>query len=253
MPSRRKSSRHSISFGSEIIAFTLNYSTRRNLGITVRPDQSVLVVAPKGKDIEIIRARVKKRAQWILRQQRYFEPFLPPLTQRRYVSGETHFYLGKQYRLKVRKSVSEGVKLIGRFIHVGVIGRSSARRVKELLDDWLLAHALVRFQLSLDGCVEKLNRWGVPRPALRIRRMKRRWGSCTNRAIYLNSELIKAPSHCIDYVVMHELCHVKYRGHNKRFYELLSKVMPDWQKRKARLERVSACFLSSGSIKPGAL
>jgi len=244
MASTRKSSRHSISFGCETIQFTLNYGSRRSLAITVQPDLSVLVAAPEGKDLDLIMVRVKKRARWILQQQRYFEAFLPSLTPRRYVSGETHFYMGKQYRLKVRKAAIEDVKLSGRFIHVGVVGRASAKRVRALLDSWLLAHARVRFQESLDRGIEKLSRWRVPCPVLRIRRMKRRWGSCTNRAIYLNSELIKAPSHCIDYVVMHELCHVKYRGHDKRFFELLSKVMPDWKKRKARLERLSAGFLA---------
>ena len=246
MASTRKFSRHSISFGRETIHFTLKYGSRRSLTITVQPDLSVLVAGPEGKDLDLIMARVKKRARWILQQQRYFEAFLPPLTPRRYVSGETHFYLGRQYRLKVRKAAIEDVKLSGRFIHVGVIGRASAKRVRALLDSWLLARARVRFQLSLDRCIEKLSRWGVPRPVLRVRRMKRRWGSCTNRGINLNLELIRAPSYCIDYVVMHELCHVKYRGHDKRFYELLGKVMPDWERRKARLERTSATFLALG-------
>jgi len=74
---------------------------------------------------------------------------------------------------------------------------------------------------------------------LRIRHMKSRWGSCSvSRAILLNTELVKAPVHCIDYVIAHELCHFKYRKHGDQFYRFLGKLMPDWQDRKRRLERV---------------
>ena len=69
--------------------------------------------------------------------------------------------------------------------------------------------------------------------------MKKRWGSCSKQgAIILNTELIKAPSHCIDYVILHEMCHLKYFNHGKAFYNLLVKIMPDWEKRKKRLEEV---------------
>lgn len=250
MAPTRTTSRDTVLFGRETISFALKRSNRKTLSITVNPDLSVVVTAPRGRDIDSIKAKVRKRGRWILKQQNFFETFLPPAAPRRYVSGETHFYLGRQYRLKVVKSDHEAVKLVGGFIQVSQNGNSSRRRAKELLEAWLLSRARIRFGQSLEGCHEKLRKWQMPLPALRLRRMTQRWGSCTRQAIYLNRDLIKAPSHCIDYVLMHELCHLKYRGHDKRFYDLLSRTMPDWQQRKARLERVSASFLPASQKQP---
>jgi len=70
--------------------------------------------------------------------------------------------------------------------------------------------------------------------------MSKRWGSWTRRSgVWLNPELMKAPASCIDYVVTHELCHAVHGNHSKKFYELLRRVMPDWEQRKARLERMA--------------
>ncbi len=242
-PSRMAS--HTVSFARETISFVLKRSNRRTLSITVNPDLSVLVTAPIGRNIDSIKAKVRKRSRWILKQQNYFEAFLPPATPRRYLSGETHFYLGRQYRLKIVESDHEAVKLVGGFIRVWQNGNSTRRRTKELLEAWFLSRARIRFGKSLESCHEKLRKWQMPLPALRLRRMTKRWGSCTRQAIYLNRDLIKAPSHCIDYVLMHELCHLKYHGHTERFYDLLGRVMPDWKQRKAQLERMSASFLDT--------
>jgi predicted metal-dependent hydrolase len=109
-----------------------------------------------------------------------------------------------------------------------------------LLERWLRERSRQRFERSVTECSERLRRYGVARPELRLRRMKKRWGSCTPRGvIHLNPQLIKAPSHCIDYVVMHELCHLKHPHHGSAFYELLRRLMPDWERRKRRLEQVT--------------
>lgn len=233
------SSIYSVSFGQHVINFSLKYSNRKTLAISVLPDLSVSVTAPLGKDIAAIKTKVRHRAAWILRQQEHFKKFLPSTPPRRFVSGETHYYLGKQYRLKVIQAEKEVVKLKGGLISVWARNRKDSGRIKELVNHWLLTHAKIRFQQSLAKCWEKFRKYKVARPELRVRRMVRRWGSFNPRGVvYLNPELIKAPSHCIDYVVTHELCHLRYSDHSKSFYHLLSRVMPDWREHKARLERV---------------
>ncbi len=230
---------HSVSFGQHTILFSLVYSRRKTLAISVLPDLSVAVTAPDGKELDLIKDRVRGRAPWILKQQERFKKFLPTAPPRRYVSGETHYYLGKQYRLKVVRGEKEDVKLRGGFIHVRARDGADSERIKALLNGWLLEHARRRFQRSLERCWEKFRKGKAPRPELRIRRMTKRWGSFSRRgAVYLNPELVKAPSHCIDYVVTHELCHLRHANHTKDFYNLLGGVMPDWRARKARLERV---------------
>lgn len=230
---------HSISFGKHTILFNLKYSNRKTLAISVNPDLSVSVTAPKGKDIALIKTKVHKRATWILEQQGYFRSFLPNTTPRQYVSGESHYYLGRQYRLKVISAEVEEVKLIGGYIHIWTKEKGDARKVKSLLDKWLLSHARAHFRKSMERCWEKFRRYATKLPQLQIRRMSKRWGSFNpSGLIYLNPDLIKAPRHCIDYVMMHELCHLKEANHGRQFYEILRAVMPDWEQRKRRLEKI---------------
>lgn len=232
-----------VAFGRATIRFQWRYARRKTLAITVNPDLSVTVTAPADTELEQIKAKVRNRATWILKQQQFFRSFLPTTPPRRYVSGETHYYLGRQYRLKVIESRNEAVKLRGGYLEIYVAQKDDRRRVERLLNDWYLRHAQTRFMRSLEACWEKVKRHEIVFPQLRIRRMKKRWGGCSRQGIiYLNPELIKAPSYCIDYVVTHELCHLKHPNHSKSFYELLSRTMPDWQSRKAKLEKMSVAL-----------
>lgn len=227
--------------GGERIAFRLRRSNRRTLAITVQPDLGVLVTAPKQAAMANVLGRVRKRAEWIRRQQRFFREFLPQTPPRRYVSGETHRYLGRQYRLKVVEAGESSVKLVGRFIWVHAPKKNDTARVRRLVEAWYLAHAKERFARSFTESSARLGTRLATPARMRLRRMPKRWGSWTRRGvIYLNPELVKAPGSCVDYVVTHELCHLAYGHHGPTFYALLSRAMPDWEQRKRRLEREGA-------------
>ncbi len=231
---------HEIEFAGAKIAFRLRRSSRRTLAITVRPDLGVVVTAPRKAALENVLARVRKRAVWIKRQQRYFSEFLPQTPPRRYVSGETHRYLGRQYRLKVGEAVEADVKMRGRFIWVHTPRKTDTARVRELVEGWYLAHAKDRLTRSFAESVARLGTRLAIAPRMQVRRMSKRWGSWTRRGgIWLNPDLVTAPASCIDYVVTHELCHAVHGNHGKEFWQLLRRVMPDWEMRKARLERVA--------------
>lgn len=241
MRNRGDGARHEVVFGGKRIEFRLRRSNRKTLAITVWPDLSVRVTAPDGADLEVVRAKVRKRAVWIGRQQRFFGQFLPPVPPRRYVSGETHRYLGRQYRLKVVEAAKPSVKLKGRFIWVETPGRSDSSHVQRLLEAWYREHARAAFARSLESCLAGLHGRLKGTPRLHLRRMPKRWGSWTrNGAIYLNPELVRAPASCIDYVVTHELCHLVHGNHGRQFFDLLRQTMPDWERRKARLEETMA-------------
>jgi predicted metal-dependent hydrolase len=228
-------------FGGDRIDFRLRRTNRRTLAITVRPDLGVLVTAPKNAAMETVLGKVRKRAGWIKRQQRFFREFLPQTPPRRYVSGETHRYLGRQYRLKVVEAEEPIVKLVGRFIWVRTPKKHDSARVRNLVEAWYLAHAKERFARNLAESAARLGTRLANPPRMLLRRMPNRWGSWTRRGlIYLNPELVKAPGSCIDYVVTHELCHLVHGHHGPAFYRLLSRVMPDWEQRKRRLEREGA-------------
>lgn len=228
-----------VSFGSERIGFTLEHRNRKTLAISVCPDLSVEVIAPANASFSQICAKVKKRAPWIIKQRTRFEKFLPRPTEKRYESGESFYYLGKQYRLKVIKSSEEQVTLSRGRLTVKTKNPQKRSCVKRQVNKWYREKAEIRFSKRIEALLPKLKRYQPKEPALQLKSMKKRWGSCTVGAkIILNPLLIKAPSHCIDYVIMHELCHLVIHNHSRKFWGLLGKMMPDWRERKERLERV---------------
>lgn len=199
----------------------------------------VTVDAPAGKPVAEVLARVRRRGGWIVKQQEFFRQFQPRMPEKQYVTGETFWYLGRQYRLRIVERATRSVKLIGRFIYVEVEDRRNRARVKGLVEDWYREHTARAFERRVNVCHAVAKRYGIARPEVEIRRMSRRWGSCKQSKILLNTELVKAPVHCVDYVIMHELCHLREPHHNAKFVRLLGCLLPDWEKRKARLERVA--------------
>jgi predicted metal-dependent hydrolase len=236
-PAIPESRRHSVRFGSRTIEFELAPADRRQLKIEVHPDRRVVVHAPQGKAPEAVAERVRKRAKWILKQLDYFEQFQPLPPPKQYVSGETHYYLGRQYRLKVEKDTRQAVKLVGRHLRVSVPDPGDTKKVAERMQLWYRQHARRLFAQRAEQCFAKLRSEGLPFPEVRLRQMPTRWGSYSRPGtILLNPELVKTPLYCIEYVIMHELCHLRHPDHGRDFHRLLTRCMPDWERRKGRLE-----------------
>jgi predicted metal-dependent hydrolase len=152
------------------------------------------------------------------------------------LSGETHRYLGKQYRLRIRQGSLPSVKLTVGFLWMTVPRPGDVRRLRQLVDSWYRTHAVELFERRLKICHDRVKHHGVPFPALKLRRMKTRWGSCgKNGSVMLNPALVRLPVPCIDYLIIHELCHLKIHHHGSEFYRLLDKCLPDWSARRERL------------------
>ncbi len=227
----------SIRYGGQEIGYEVLFAQRRTMEIAVHPDCHVVVKAPVGTPMEDIEGRLGKRARWVVKQLNFFQQFDPRTPPRKYLSGETHLYLGRRYRLKVQQGNGEGVKLSRGVLYVTLGSTNSPEKVKQLLFDWYGAKAREKFGESLSRCLVLFKKLGYSEPDLKLRRMRTRWGSLSSRGtLTLNPELIKAPRDCIDYVITHELCHLEHEHHGPGFYQLLERVMPDWQKRKHRLE-----------------
>lgn len=230
-------SRGSVAYGKDNIEFTFFYVDRKTLEIAVHPDQTVVIKAPLGINIEEIQKRVVRRASWIMRQRAFFQQFEPRTPARQYLGGETHLYLGKQYRLRIRKGNKESVRLVNGFFEIQTPEPKSSIRVKGLLEKWYLKKARDKFVDSLNRCWPYVEKFAVEKPGLQIKAMKKRWGSLSAKGrLTLNTDLIKAPRECIDYVIVHELCHLRYPHHGTGFYKYLNQIIPDWEKRKHRLE-----------------
>ncbi|RLU00448.1 M48 family metallopeptidase [Ketobacter sp.] len=226
-------------YGDERITFerVLRPQASSKVLIKVHPDCRVIVSAPADAGKDAVLSAVKKRGRWIYEQLRDFRKQLEHITPRQYISGESHYYLGKQYLLKVIEAQNEvqGVKLLRGKLEVSV-PRKSADRVKELMSEWYKVRAREVFSNRLNAMLEEAL-WVTGRPPLRILSMQTQWGSCSpNGRITLNPYLVKAPRECIDYVILHELCHIAEHNHSERFYRLMNQVMPKWEKIKERLD-----------------
>ena len=226
-----------VAYGTSFIDFVLTRSKRKTLAIHVHPDTSVGVVAPEAAPIELIKAKVQKRAKWIRKQQNQFGRFPPALPMRRYISGETFTYLGKQYLLRTEKDLACSVKIDKQNILV-TAPILHPSKIKLLVDAWFRKRAEAIFTSRLSLCAQKTKRFGVEFEGdFSLKSMKTRWGSCTrNGRITLNPELVCASRNCIDYVLFHELCHLKVHNHGSAFYKLLNAVCPSWKTDKEKLE-----------------
>lgn len=216
--------------------YAVEYRARKTLGICVHPDGSVEVKAPMETPLEQIRKHVHRRAPWIYKQQRYFSSFGIHTPERKYVSGESHLYLGRQYMLRVVDSERNEVHYKGNILEVECRRRKD---VRSLLMAWYRKRAEIKFKEYADPLIARFSRHQVKPSGLKLKEMETRWGSCSSSGqIFLNPRLIGAPRICIEYVITHELCHLVHRNHTKAFYELLTQEMPDWKKWKMKLERL---------------
>ncbi|MGX1696332.1 M48 family metallopeptidase [Microbacterium keratanolyticum] len=233
---------HTTPYGSHAIEFTLERRDRATLEISVLPDGHVQVIAPLDATDEAIAERVRKRARWVRAQQADFAQFLPRTPPRRWVPGETHRYLGRQYRLRVAPDTIDhppSVKLVGGFFAFTGVAFDDSKSLEHLLTAWYRERASTQMHRRLAQCLRLFSQPERFAPAsIQLRTMRTHWGSMSpSGRLTLNPQLVQAPPDAIDYVIVHELCHRAVPDHSRAFYDLLTEVMPDWQRRKHRLER----------------
>ncbi|WP_211777395.1 M48 family metallopeptidase [Klebsiella sp. 54] len=234
-------------YGDEWINFDREsrpYATSRVL-IKVHPDCRVVVSAPAEADDLAVLTAVKKRGRWIYQQLRDFRRQIEYITPRKYISGESHYYLGKQYLLKVIEEPAEvqRVKMLRGKLEV-TLRQKSPEKVRQLLIDWYKTRAKDVFAKRLEAMLEQAL-WVNTPPPLRILTMQTQWGSCSpNGRLTLNPNLVKAPRECIDYVILHELCHLAEHNHSERFYRLMGQVMPKWEVVKTGLDEMAGVIFS---------
>ena len=160
-----------LEYGAQTIPVALEFGDRKRLSISVHPDCSVTALAPAGRSLEQVLAHLDRRRPWIAKQRRHFETFHPLPEHKRFISGETHLYLGRQYRLRVRHSTDVDVKLIGRFLNVYVGSPNEPKSVADALDAWYRAHAEPIFRKQMARCLAGAPSLPRTEPILRIRKM----------------------------------------------------------------------------------
>lgn len=216
----------------------INKKKVKNVTLKVKRDGTIHLTVPEVATDDYIDRVIENKKDWIENQQKHFNDNYEKPQVKEMVSGESFKYLGKNYRLKVIETPKEGVRLYRGYIEVSTKNKGNTTRKQELLKKWYMDKAKVKFN-ELIHEYEKIVKEEVN--SIRIITMKTRWGSCNveSRNINLNLELIKKPRYCIEYVILHELAHLKYPNHSKAFWEYMSVHMPNWKWRKDRLEKIS--------------
>jgi predicted metal-dependent hydrolase len=223
-------------FGSFTYEYALLREQRKTLSLTVMPDLRLVVKCPHGASEERIEAFLRRKWLWLEEQLGFFKKYQRKKYVREYVSGESYLYLGKQYKLMVQRSSVDRVILSRGVLQVYTIRTvSDTIHTKRLINAWYVEKTRNYFNERFEESLKTFDY--ETEPKLFIREMPKRWGSFVgNKRIILNPKLIYAARECIDYVIIHELCHVRYKDHGKEFFSFLGKKYPGWRKIKDKLE-----------------
>lgn len=224
-------------YNSHEVAYQLEFRRRRSIGFRVLATGAVHVAAPLGTTTAWVAEQVLRKAPWILKHQAQFRTARPAAPARQYLPGEPQLYLGQHYSLALADAPRPAVQLLDDQLVVAYPAPHAPERTAALLAGWYQQQATTQFARSLARVWPRFAEFNLPVPTLFVRRMQTRWGSCTPTTgrIRLNVDLVRTPEACIDYVLVHECCHLLVPDHSARFYALQTRLLPDWQQAKALL------------------
>jgi predicted metal-dependent hydrolase len=219
--------------GDEKVDYTLHRTgRRRTVGIFVEPDRRLTVLAPVAADTESVERILRRRLPWIRRQMRKVEALPPPPPPRHWVNGETHRYLGRQYRLKLVEGGTRTVTLSGDYVCVTVPNPNDRASIGRLMYGWYRDRARCVVIERAERLIATTTWLGVSElPPIAIKSLSHRWGSTTKAGrIAFNVDVVKLTPACLDYVIAHELVHLRIPNHSPAFWRMLTRVMPDWRR-----------------------
>lgn len=240
-----------IQYGNTTIAFTVRRTRRKKtIALQVQPDLQVVILVPPFLRDETVKQLVLKRARWIVEKREKLKRLRANMPKKEFVSGEAFPYLGRRYRLKVIRSEKEkGMPCLlttGRFvvqIDKRLNVKMEAEAVRQKLAAWYRDRAIVKIPERVErfaGLVGK-----IPKEIV-IRNQEKRWGSCSRSDILrFNWKIIMAPVSVLDYVVVHELCHLVHSNHSPEFWHVVESIIPDYQEKRNWL-KANSTLLSFG-------
>ena len=223
-------------YGNYSYEYFLIRQSRKTVSLTVQPSFRIILKCPIDYKDEKIQKFMKNKWSWLEKQIKYFKKFQNKHFVKEYISGESFLYLGRQYKLLVKKAKEDKVSLKhGKLLLFTSKSVANKKQNKIILQNWYAE----RMEKVFSGEYKKvLKNFDYNfEPKLATREMKKRWGSFLNqKKIILNPRLIQASKECIDYVITHELCHMKYKNHDEKFYRALKSKISNWEDVKEKLE-----------------
>lgn len=221
------------------LTYELERKRVKNINLRIRSDETLFVSASPVVAVNTIDDFILSKSDFILKSlNRFSEKRRWEIDNKKYVSGESFYLLGKQMRLIVKQAEQNHVEEDGIYITLSCKRSDDYLLKKRLIEKFFCLRCYEEFNKIIERCYPLFKKYKVPYPNLKIRRMKTRWGSCipSKKQITLNENLIHFSARCIESVVIHEFCHFRYPNHSKEFYNFMTILMPDWKERKKELD-----------------
>lgn len=226
------------------ITYDLERKRVKNINLRIRSDETLFVSASPLVTIKTIDDFIISKSDFILKSlNRFSEKRKWEIDNKKYVSGESFYLLGKQMRLIVKQSNQNCVKDDGVYIILECKNIDNFSLKIQIMKKFFKEKCVEIFNDAINKNYPKFKKYGISYPTVKIRSMKTRWGTCIpqKKQITLNTKLIHFSRDCINSVVIHEFCHFKYPNHSKAFYDFMTILMPDWKERKKELEETILC------------
>jgi hypothetical protein len=212
------------------IEFRIVYSKRRTLGISILPDTSVIVRAPYRTPLKTIFRIIQEKSAWIIKHRDSYQQKEKRKLNSSLIDGEKQLFRGEECVLHIFLAKKPVVRFSENTIEIGVDKVDDQQSIRRMLYKGYKTAASEIYTEMLNKALKTHEKQMFKPIGMIIRTMKSRWGSCSRKGmITLSTELIKLPDIYIEYVIIHELCHLKHHNHGKEYYNLLSELFPDWK------------------------
>lgn len=223
-------------YGTTDIAFDVEFKSRKTMEIAVEPPDIITVIAPIGTSTDQILEKVKSKGSWIIQKIYSFKHMNYQPIPREFVNGESFMYLGRNYSMEIELDLITKVPKVKLFRGKFIVAASDKREepIRKAMEQWYRERAQKVIEERVNYYQRYFNK--VPKE-IKIKEQKKRWGSCTSKnELLFNWRCIMAKSNALDYIIVHEMCHMYHKDHSKEFWELLASVLPDYEVRKEWLK-----------------
>jgi predicted metal-dependent hydrolase len=212
------------------LKYNVILSGRRSISIIISPDKGITVRAPYRTSLRSIDSFVMQKSAWIKKHLDKYQNLTRINHEKSYSDGELHMFMGKEKILKIAESPGLYVSLVNDHIEIGLPEKDNSEKIRILLELWYRRKATELFSQKLHDILNRYSEYNFTPSGFVVRTLKSRWGSCTSKGkITINSNLVKLDEYFADYVIIHELCHLKHHNHSKDYYRLLTEIAPDYK------------------------
>jgi predicted metal-dependent hydrolase len=223
---------------NQSIDYKVVYSRRRSIGINIGPDSGVTVRAPYRTSLKTIQSMVQSKSAWIIKHLEKYKSATRISSKIIFANGTSVLFRGKEYPVRFIKSEKYFIRFDESNIEIGLINPEEKEKAGLMLEKWYRVISEGIFRRKFDELLIRFSRYNFTPAEFSVRVLKRRWGSCSSKGkITISSELVKLDDIYLEYVILHELCHIRHHNHGKEFYALLSEVFPDWKQKRSELRK----------------